>query len=140
MKRLTFFALLLALLVCGASAQILDQATVEVININPDVNDPFLCVFGNTIEDVALIFSFSGINDILKGKTVQYLRERQEMPNLHPLFTREMERLRANFLSLHKVSYGFEMVNGNIEGTWYLYVDIIERIGNRYYRVATNNY
>jgi hypothetical protein len=135
MKRLTFLTILTILLVCGANAQVHEQATVAWISI-PDVpSDPFLCIFGNTIEDITLIDSMLDLN----GKEVRYLRQREESsPN--QTFTREFQRLNARFMSVHIVQRRLIEKNGKVDFETYFLVDVYERVSSKYYLVASNNY
>ncbi len=135
MKRLTFFAALIALLAVTVHAQVLNQASVKLIRLDNPGADPYLCVFGNTIDDITLIDSF--IN--LDRKEVRYLRQREEV-NLHQTFKFEMERTNANYLSIHIIQRRLLETNVGIDIEVYFLVDVYERIGNRYYFIASNNY
>ncbi|MDR2597949.1 MAG: hypothetical protein LBC76_11605 [Treponema sp.] len=133
MKRLTFFAALTALLAVTAHAQVLNQASVKLIRLDNPAADPYLCVFGNTIEDVTLIDRY--IN--LDRKEVMYLRQREEV-NLHQTFRSETERSNANYLSIHIIQRRLLETNGGIDIEVYFLVDVYERVGNRYYFVASS--
>jgi hypothetical protein len=118
------------------NAQVFEQATVAWIKTDPDGGaDPFLCVFGNKIEDVILIDYLLDFD----GKKVEYLREREEV-FLSQYFTREMERLNVRFLNIHIVQRKLSEVNGKMDVITYFFVDIVERVGGKYYIVATNNW
>ena len=131
LKCLSFLVIMLVLLVCGLNAQqVLEQATVAIIDGGNPAADPYLCVFGNRTEDVVLLDYHLNLD----GKEVALLRERQEQNNLPHIFTREMERLNVRFMSIHIYQRRFE---GNTLVTFW-HVDIIERVGNRYYLIASN--
>ena len=134
MKRLAFFTILSVILTIGTNAQVNNRATIANITVNPGA-DPYLCVFGNTINDVTMLDSLLDLN----GKEVMYLREKKEtFP--HQLFISEMERLNARFLSVHTYQRHLVETNGKVNIIGYFLVDIIERVGSRYYVIASNNY
>ena len=132
MKKTVVSIFFLVMLVCGINAQqVLQQATVAIIEGGNPGADPFLCVFGNRIEDVTLLDYHLNLD----GKEVRYLREREEI-NLPLVFAREMTRLNARFLSIH--TYQRRIVGNSLVTYWI--VDIIERVGNKYFIIANNNY
>jgi len=133
MKRLSILVILTILLAVVANAQVLNQATVQWIEIDNSGAEPFLCVFGNTPEDVTLIDSLVGLD----GKEVFSLRERVEQTNLSKIFINEMIRLNVRFLSIHTTQRRFDAEKGIVA---YFIVDIIERVGNKYYLVASSNF
>ena len=133
MKKTIFTVILLALSVCGINAQVQQQATIAWISSTNPGADPYLCVFGNTIESVRLIES-----DLdLDGKEVMFLRNRERVsPDQN--FTREMERLNARFMCLYIVQRRF--VEGPKLIEHYFIAVLIERAGNIYYEIGGNNY
>jgi len=131
LKRLTFLTIMLALIVCGINAQIFEQANVAWIQTDPNGGaDPVLCVFGNTIDDIILIDHLLDLD----GKEVMYLPEREEIIPFQ-YYRLEMERLNARFLSVHIVQRRFDEVKIITD---YFLVYVIERIGDRYYIIASN--
>lgn len=135
MKRLSFLAILTVLLGVGAHSQVLNQATVAWINLDNPAADPFLCVFANTIENVAFMDWFLDLD----GKEVRNLRQREE-GDLHQNFKRETERLNVKYISIHIIQRRWIETNGKIDIAVYFLVYIYERDGNRYYLVATTEY
>jgi hypothetical protein len=122
------------LFVCSLNAQVKQRATVEWIDAGGGA-DYFLCVFGDTVEDVALIDRLLD----LRGQEVKYLTEREEVewaPSTP--FIEEMKRLNARFLSVHIIQRGFFMEDDKVKFVVYFLVDVIEREGSKYYRVASN--
>ena len=135
MKRFSFLAALTLLLAVGANAQVLNQATVAWIKTDNPAADPFLCVFGNTIENVMFMDWFLDLN----GKEVRNLRQREEV-DIHQYFKREAERLNAKYISIHIMSRRIVETNNGIDLQNFFIVVICERVGNRYYKVASNDY
>jgi hypothetical protein len=132
MKKKILTMILFVMFVCGLNAQqILEQATVMIIDGGNPAADPYLCVFGNRTEDVTLL----NYHLNLDGKEVQLLREREEA-NLPQIFTSEMERLNVRFMSVF--IYQRRFVDNRIVSYWL--VDIIEKVGNKYYFIADNRY
>jgi hypothetical protein len=132
MKRLSFLAILIILLTVAANAQVQNRATIEWIKLdNPPGADPFLCIFGNSVEDVSLIDYFLDLN----GADVMYLSERIEQTTLPQAFINEMIRLNARFLNIHTIQRRIDDKKGIVD---YFHVDIIERVGNKYYIIASN--
>ena len=135
MKRLSFLTILTVLLVCAINAQVQQQATMALISLpESPAADPFLCFFGNTIEDIALIDHYVDID----GKEPMFLRQREDV-NLNQTFAREFQRLNVRFLSVHTIQRRFS-ADRNPPITTYFIVDIYERVGSRYYLVASNRY
>ena len=134
MKRLSILIILTALLVSGLNAQVQQQATAAWITTSPEA-DPFLCVFGNTIDDVMLISSFLDLN----GKEARYLNQREEY-NPHQNIRREMERLNARFLNMHIIQRRVVEKNGQFGIEIFFMVRVFERTGGRYYLIASNDY
>jgi hypothetical protein len=133
MKRLSFLTILLVLLASGMNAQVQRQATVAWISSTNPAADPYLCVFGNSIEDVRLIES-----DLdLDGKDVLFLRQRERAtPDQN--FTREMERLNAKFMCIYIVQRRYVGEPKIFEH--YFIAVLVERVGNVYYEIGGNNY
>lgn len=126
---------LLCLFLTGLNAQIQTQANVAWIVINPEA-DPYLCFFGNSPDEVTLMNSVLN----LQSKDLQVLPER-ENANLPQVITREFERLNARFLTIYIIQRELDYEKAlRGENIIYFIVDAFERVGDRYYRVATNNY
>ena len=135
MKKSIFLAFLTFLFLSSLSAQVESQANVAwiITNPNPDA-DPYLCAFGNSPNDVTLLNSVLN----LRGRNLVALNEREEA-NLPQSITREMERLNARFLAVYIIQRELDYERAlRGENIVYFIVDAYERVGNRYYRVATN--
>jgi hypothetical protein len=133
MKHLSFLVILLVLLASGINAQVQQQATIAWISSTNPGADPYLCVFGNSLEAIRLIES-----DLdLDGKEVMFLRQRERFTP-DPNFTREMERLNAKFMSIYIVQRRF--VDGPKMFEHYFIAILIERANNVYYEIGGSNY
>jgi len=133
MKKITFAAVLI-FLAASLYAQVQQQATVAWI-VNPDSPgaDPYLCIFGNTIDDIILIDS-----DLdLGGKVVRYLSQREEF-RLADIFEREWARLNTRFFSVHIVQR--RLVDDERIFVHYFMVRVYEKVGNNIYFIASNDY
>jgi len=132
MKRLSILIILTVLLTIVANAQVQERATIQWVKLdNPPGADPFLCIFGNSVEDVSLIDYFLDLN----GADVMYLSERIEQTTIPQAFINEMIRLNVRFLNIHIIQRRIDDKRGVVA---YFHVDIIERVGNKYYIIASN--
>jgi len=125
------FASCFVFLAVSLYAQVQAQAIVEWIRDpeNPGA-DEYLCVFGNTIEDVTLIDGELDLN----GKEVMYLNQREET-SVNKVFRDEWERLNTRFFSLHilqrRLTYDERIF------VHYFIVYVFERAGNKIYIIAS---
>jgi hypothetical protein len=130
MKRPYLFTLLMFLFVSGIYAQVREQATIAWISVPGSSAEPFLCVFGNTPQDVILIDGMLNLK-----QEVQTLTQRVEA-NPAEIFKQQMERLNVRLLNIHVIQ------RAAVEGTIvrHFLVFIYERVDGKYYLVATNDY
>jgi len=133
MKKITITAVFI-FLAASMYAQVQQQAIVAWI-VNPDNPgaDPYLCVFGNTIDDIILI----DYDLDLGGKEVRYLSQREEA-RLPEIFFREWIRLNTRFFSLHIVQR--RLVDDERFFVHYYIVRVYEQDGNNAYFIASNDY
>lgn len=137
MKRLLMLVALMVLFASGMNAQVIQRATVTWITVNPGA-DPYLCVFGNTPEDVQLIDTLLNLG----GKELRNVPQREEI-NLAQNIRREAELLNTRYVSVHIIQRDpnkfDEFMKGNYYLMYYFIVNVYERVNNRYYLVANNS-
>lgn len=130
MKHLSFLTILSLVLVFSINAQVMEQATVAWIKTDTGGGaDPFLCVFANTPNDVTLLYYVLNVDN----KPLRGLNQPQEF-DLHEMLAREMTIRNARLLALHIV----QRKVGESGIITYFHVRVFERIGDKYYLVASN--